>query len=171
MCTTGTAHLTLDLIALVTPGDKYISENPHNAVFSSILLLPTVSVQISSSALCSQTPSFVILPIKEQVSHPYKINTLKIALKHIKGWSPLVSYLYPVQQNTSNRWKVTGKTTQNLNIWPRNMNRFSLYSQKLVSCSVRGPDHLEDDQTPFSTCEHIKYWLYRPHGNMPCHTT
>jgi len=36
---------------------------------------------------------------------------------------------------------------------------------------VRGPDHLEDDQTPSSTRQCIKSRLYRPRGNMPCHAT
>ena len=99
----------------------------------------------------------LLFQCKEQVSHPYKINTLKISLKCTKGWSPLVTCLYPAQQKTSSTWKVIGETTQHMNIWPTNVNnRFCLYSQKRVSCSVRGPDHIEGDQTPSSTCDFMK---------------
>jgi hypothetical protein len=58
------AHLIfLHLIVLIIFGEEYNHEAPHYAVFSTLSSLHPSSVQIFSSAPCSQLPSVDIPPI------------------------------------------------------------------------------------------------------------
>jgi hypothetical protein len=70
MCVTFTTHLfILHLITLYYLEKATNYEDPHYAVFSSLMLLPPFSVQIFSSAPFSQTPSTVSHNVSETKFH------------------------------------------------------------------------------------------------------
>jgi hypothetical protein len=71
------AHLILLNVIILIILSSY--EVPHCAVFSNVTPLHLSSVQIFSSALCSQSSS---LNVRDQVSHPYR-TTGKIVVLHI----------------------------------------------------------------------------------------
>jgi hypothetical protein len=97
MCTVYPAHLILlDLGILIILVKSTSYEAPHYAVFSNLLSLHPSSVQLFSSAPCSQTPSvFVFALMSETKFHTHTEKKGKIIVLYIL----IVTFLDSTQED------------------------------------------------------------------------